>query len=108
MSTTNNQKQAAKQFVRDWSGKGYEKGETQRFWLDLLHTIFGIDNPSRSRPSSKRRVQTSLTAISLPLKCSSSRKALTWTSPPKPDNLTEQNSRHISRLADMLQDCRFL
>ena len=45
MSTTNNQKQAAKQFVKDWSGKGYEKGETQRFWLDLLHTVFGIDNP---------------------------------------------------------------
>ena len=45
MSTTNNQKQAAKKFVKDWSGKGYEKGETQRFWLDLLHTILGIDNP---------------------------------------------------------------
>ena len=45
MSNTTNQKQAAKQFVQNWSGKGYEKGETQRFWLDLLHTIFGIDNP---------------------------------------------------------------
>ena len=45
MSTINNQKQAAKQFVKDWSGKGYEKGETQRFWLDLVHTVFGIDNP---------------------------------------------------------------
>ena len=38
-------KKAAKQFVQAWSGKGYEKGETQRFWLDLLHTVFGIDNP---------------------------------------------------------------
>ena len=45
MSTSNNHRQAAKQFVKEWSGKGYEKGETQRFWLDLLHTIFGIDNP---------------------------------------------------------------
>ena len=45
MSTINNQKQAARQFVSNWSGKGYEKGETQRFWLDLLHTVFGIDNP---------------------------------------------------------------
>ena len=43
--STNTQKQAAKAFVQQWSGKGYEKGETQRFWLDLLHTVFGIDNP---------------------------------------------------------------
>lgn len=26
MSTTNTQKQAAKQFVKEWAGKGYEKG----------------------------------------------------------------------------------
>ena len=47
MASTNTQKQAAKQFVKDWSGKGYEKGETQRFWIDLLHTVFGIDNPTK-------------------------------------------------------------
>ena len=47
MSTINNQKQAAKQFVREWSGKGYEKGETQRFWLSLLHSVFGIDDPTK-------------------------------------------------------------
>ena len=39
------QKQAVRQFVKDWSGKRYEKGETQRFWLDLLHRVFLIDNP---------------------------------------------------------------
>lgn len=39
------QKQAARQFAKDWMGKGYEKGETQRFWLELLHNVFGIDNP---------------------------------------------------------------
>ncbi len=44
MSTVSTQKQAARQFVREWSGKGYEKGETQRFWIDLLHTVFDIDN----------------------------------------------------------------
>ena len=38
-------KQAAKQFVQDWTGRGYEKGETQRFWLELLHNVFGIENP---------------------------------------------------------------
>ena len=48
MASTNTQKQAAKQFVQEWSGKGYEKGETQRFWLSLLHNVFGIDDPTRA------------------------------------------------------------
>ncbi len=47
MASTNTQKQAAKAFVQQWTGKGYEKGETQRFWIDLLHTVFGIDNPTK-------------------------------------------------------------
>ena len=47
MATNTTQNQAAKQFVQEWSGKGYEKGETQRFWLSLLHTVFGIDNPMK-------------------------------------------------------------
>ena len=45
MGVNSMKKKAAKQFVQAWSGKGYEKGETQRFWLDLLHTVFGVDNP---------------------------------------------------------------
>lgn len=45
--TNNTQKKAAKSFVQEWSGKGYEKGETQRFWLDLLLTVFGVDNPTK-------------------------------------------------------------
>ena len=47
MSTINNQKQAAKQFIKDWSGKGYEKGETQRFWMALLHDVLGVENPTK-------------------------------------------------------------
>ena len=47
MATTKTQKQAAKAFVQEWAGKGYEKGETQRFWIDLLHSVFGIDNPTK-------------------------------------------------------------
>ena len=39
MATNTTQKQAAKQFVQDWSGKGYEKGETSRFWIALLSTL---------------------------------------------------------------------
>ncbi len=38
-------KQAVRQFVKDWTGKGYEKGETQRFWIALLHDVLGVDNP---------------------------------------------------------------
>ena len=47
MSMDNSRNRAARQFVKEWSGKGYEKGETQRFWIDLLHTVFGIDNPTK-------------------------------------------------------------
>lgn len=46
METGTKQRQAVRAFVKDWTGKGYEKGETQRFWLDLLHRVFGVDNPT--------------------------------------------------------------
>ncbi len=39
-------KKAAKEFAARWQGKGYEKGETQRFWLDLLQNVSGIRNPT--------------------------------------------------------------
>ena len=41
------QKEAAKRFAKTWEGKGYEKGETQRFWLDLLHNVFSVDDPTK-------------------------------------------------------------
>lgn len=40
------QKAAAKKFVEYWSGKGYEKGESQPFWLELLGNVFGVENPA--------------------------------------------------------------
>ena len=40
-------RQAAGVFVEEWIGKGYEKGETQRFWISLLHNVFGIDDPTQ-------------------------------------------------------------
>ena len=46
--STNNQKQAVRQFVRDWSGNRYEKGETQRFWMALLHDVLGVENPVKA------------------------------------------------------------
>ena len=48
MSATNTQKQAAKRFVKEWCGKGYEKGETQRFWMALLHDVLGVENPVKA------------------------------------------------------------
>ncbi len=41
------QRAAAKQFVKDWSGKGYEKGESQPFWLALLRNVYGVEQPER-------------------------------------------------------------
>ena len=37
---------AVSAFVERWKDKGSEKGETQRFWLDLLHSVFNIENPT--------------------------------------------------------------
>lgn len=36
------QRAAAKKFVADWEGKGYEKGESQKFWIALLGKVFGV------------------------------------------------------------------
>lgn len=35
-------KKSVKEFVQRWTGKGYEKGESQRFWIDLLHNVLGV------------------------------------------------------------------
>ena len=35
---------AATEFAERWQGKGYEKGESQLFWADLLTTVFGVEN----------------------------------------------------------------
>ncbi len=40
------QKAAAKKFVEYWKNKGYEKGESQPFWLELLENVFGVENPA--------------------------------------------------------------
>ncbi len=36
------QRAAAKEFVAYWTGRGDEKQETQRFWLDLLRNVYGV------------------------------------------------------------------
>lgn len=40
-------KDAAKSFAERWKGKGDEKGESQKFWLDLLQNVLGVEDPYR-------------------------------------------------------------
>ena len=35
-----------KAFVERWTGKGYEKGESQMFWIELLTDVLGVETPS--------------------------------------------------------------
>lgn len=44
--TEKEQKKAAKAFADRWQGRGYEKGETQSFWSELLQTVYGVEIPS--------------------------------------------------------------
>ena len=41
------QKLAAKKFAEDWKDKGYEKGDSQKFWLALLNRVYGIAEPDK-------------------------------------------------------------
>lgn len=47
METGTKQRQAAKRFADFWQGKGYEKGQSQPFWLSLLREVYGIAEPER-------------------------------------------------------------
>ena len=40
--TQNEQKPAAKKFAEYWKDRGYEKGESQKFWIDLLTNVYGV------------------------------------------------------------------
>ena len=35
-----------KAFVERWTGKGYEKGESQMFWIELLTDVLDVETPS--------------------------------------------------------------
>ena len=43
--TSAEQRAAAKAFVKEWAGKGDEKQETQRFWIQLLREVLGVEQP---------------------------------------------------------------
>ena len=39
------QRIAAKKFAESWKGRGYEKGHSQSFWLELLQKVFLVEDP---------------------------------------------------------------
>lgn len=45
--TDREQKTAAKQFAEYWKDKGYEKGESQPFWLSFLSDVLGVEHPEQ-------------------------------------------------------------
>ncbi|MEG0294320.1 DNA methyltransferase [Enterococcus sp.] len=40
------QKKRAREFIDRWKNKGNERKDSQPFWLDLLQSVYGIENPS--------------------------------------------------------------
>ena len=47
MITDKQQRTAAAAFARKWQGRGYEKGESQLFWTELLTEVLGVADPSQ-------------------------------------------------------------
>ncbi len=45
MAKKNNVSVAAKAFAAKWKGQGYERGQTQQFWMELLQKVYGISDP---------------------------------------------------------------
>lgn len=41
------QQKAARTFADYWKDKGYEKGESQKFWLSLLRDVYGVEHPEQ-------------------------------------------------------------
>lgn len=44
MKTEKQMAAAAAEFAERWKGRGYEKGDSQPFWMDLLTNVFGVEN----------------------------------------------------------------
>lgn len=40
------QKSAAAAFAAKWQGKGDEKQDSQRFWIELLQKVYGVEDPA--------------------------------------------------------------
>jgi len=63
--TFNEQKTAAKAFAKKWASKGYEKGEAQKFWIELLRQVFGIPN-AETALDFERHVDTGFIDVFIP------------------------------------------
>ena len=46
MKTEKQQAAAAGRFAERWQGRGYERGDSQTFWVELLAQVFGVEDPS--------------------------------------------------------------
>lgn len=46
MKTDKQQSAAAAAFAERWKDRGYERGESQPFWIDLLSNVYGVETPS--------------------------------------------------------------
>ena len=40
-------RKSAKSFSKNWENRGYEKGDSQIFWAELLTTVFGVTEISQ-------------------------------------------------------------
>lgn len=38
-------KNEIRHFIEQWTGRGYEKGESQSFWISLLRDVLGVERP---------------------------------------------------------------
>lgn len=45
MLSAKQQSAVAEAFATRWSGTGYEKGDTQKFWLELLQKVLEVEDP---------------------------------------------------------------
>lgn len=46
MLTQAQQRKAAREFAKRWKGRGYEKGDSDTFWITLLNEVYGVENPA--------------------------------------------------------------
>ena len=45
--TETQQRAVVKAFAKNWKDRGYEKGDSQIFWVELLTTVFGVTEISQ-------------------------------------------------------------
>ena len=46
MINVREQKKQVKAFIKRWENRGNERQDSQSFWLDLLQSVYGIENPT--------------------------------------------------------------